>query len=197
MNIVFEQAVARYGPEYLQAEQTLLRAGSAAAPTLQQNLDHRDPVGRMIARCLLQWIGGKAPEYQAALDYLDQIGKRMARTPAGVPPTAGVAAELSERYGAKVADLLAVHLVKELDWPQWRVGSVLQYIMDHKATSTTSALIRFAAETNNEPWRAAAIETIRSVHDPDLATKMDYERKRYSALERKLPEALNELSETN
>ena len=194
MDTLFEKAVASYGQDYVQVEKTLLRGGESTAATLRRNLDNTDPVARIMAQCLLDRVEGRAPDYQAALDYLDYIPKRLARTPVGLPPPRGVAAELADRFDGRVADFLALRLVKGTDWPDWQVMGVLLYLTDQHLISPTAALVRFAAETKNEGWRKAAIEAIRAARDRDLAAKIAFERGRFKAQQKMLPKALEEMS---
>ena len=128
METVFEKAVMSYGRDYLDAEQTLRDGGPAALSVLQENLQHIDPVARLMVSCLLRWMEGRAPEFQAALDYLDYIPKKLAQTPVGAPRAVGVANDLSERFGAAAVDIVALRLAKDSDWPRWKVLGVVFYL---------------------------------------------------------------------
>ncbi len=186
MDPVFEEAVNSSGPGYEEAERKLRDARAGALPTLRRNLHHSDPVARLIARVILDWFEGSAQDYQAALDYLDYVPRRLARTPIGNPSPLGVAAYLTQHFGARVVDLLAVRLVKGTDWPHWRVMAVLFYLRDHARPSITEVLLRFAAGTQNDEWRGAAIDAIRAAQDPDLRAKIEAERVYQAALGRGL-----------
>jgi hypothetical protein len=193
MDAIFEKAILSTGREYLAAEQQLMQGGTYAAETLSKNLQHPDPLARLTAKVLLEWMEGKAPEYQAALEYLDYIPKRLAETPAGAPRPIGVANDLNERFGGRVAEFLALRLFKEADWPRWKILGVLFYLKEQHMVSTTEALIRFASDTQNDEWRKIAIEAINAAHDPDLQNKLAAERQRIEPEKRTLPAALTTL----
>jgi hypothetical protein len=190
MDALFEKAVVSYGKDYLEAELALRNGGSAATLFLQKNLTHPDPVARLMARCLLDWMEGNRPEYIAALNYLDTLPKILARTPITSPDPTASARYLTKHYGDRVADVLALRLVKETDWPHWRVMAVLFYLQEHHLPSTTAALIRFAAQTGNERWRDTAVQAIKAIEDPDLPAKITAERQRLEKLQRVLPPPL-------
>lgn len=194
MDALLQKAIERYGKNYLDAEYQLRQGGSAAINTLQKNRNHPDPIARLMAECLLLWMQGKAPEYQEVLDYLGYIPKELAKTPVGYPPPIGICNDLSERFASRVADFLALRLVKEKDWPRWRVVGVLFYLEKQQLFSTTSALIRFAAETNSKEARGFAIEAIKAIADPDLKAKLGMGRKRLEEMHQKLPKELTNLA---
>lgn len=182
MDTLFQKAIESRGKDYLDAEYLLRQGGSAAVNTLYQNRNHPDPIARLIVESLLLWLQGKASEHQAALDYLDYIPKRLAKTPVGSPPPLGVSNELRDRFGDRVANFLALRLVKQDDWLRWRVISILFYLSEQKLPSTTYALIRFAVETPNEEARNYAIEAIKAIGDKDLKAKLSFERSRLQGL---------------
>jgi hypothetical protein len=193
METLFEEARVSMGADYLSAERKLRGAGAAAVPTLRAKLQHPDYIARSIAKCLLNWIEGRGAEFQAALDYLDFIPRRLAKTPVGSPPPVGVAAELTDRYAARVTEFLAVRLVKSPGWPSWQSEGVLLYLREHKVASTTAPLIRFAVETQREPWRAIAIEVVKAANDPELASKIVAERQLAERQKKDFPKALSDL----
>jgi hypothetical protein len=105
----------------------------------------------------------------------------------------GIAAYLSKHFKGRVADILAVRLVKGTDWPEWSVLGVLFYLWKQKQASATAALIRFAIETPKEKWRRAAVKAIQAAADPDLQAKLAWERRRLREQEKLLPPALRDL----
>ena len=193
IDVVFEKALSSYGKDYLEAEQKLRDGGEQAITVLRKNLQHADPVAQLIAKTLLNWIEGKAPENQKALDYLEYYPNRIARTPITEPSPTGIARYFNIEFGSKVNDILAVRLVKGTDWPHWKVSSVLFYLKEQKLSSTTSALIRFAAETNVQKWRGYAIEAIKATKDPDLRKKVRFEQKRMKESKMEFPKELQDL----
>lgn len=190
MDQIFQQAVVEYGPRYLQAEDQLRHGGTAAVDVVRRNLAHTDPIARLIAKCVLDWLEGRGQPYQAALDYLDRLPERMAQTAARVPSPTGVAGYLNLHFGSQVADVLAMRLVKGSDWPHWRVAGVLFHLRDQKVFSTTSAIIRFAAETTNDAWMDLALEALTAIADPELAEKVAAERQRLAVLNKPMPPRL-------
>lgn len=193
MATLFQKAIESRGNDYLDAEFLLRQGNSDAINTLCQNRNHPNPIARLMVESLLLWMEGKTSEYQAALDYLDYIPKRLAKTPVGVPPPIGVSNELSDRFGSRVADFLALRLVKQDDWPRWRVIGILFYLKEQKLPSTTSALIRFAAETENDEARSHAIEAIKAIADEELKVKLQIERSRLEAMHKNWPNELDHL----
>ena len=195
MDEVVAQAAASSGRAYVALEEQLRAGGQEATDPLRRRLADPDPVNQLMARVLLAWIAGQAPECSEALEYLQALERRLAKTPVGSPPPVAVATELDDRFGPRVAECLALRLVKELDWPHWRVMGVLFYLRDQQVAETTSALLRFGTLTSNDAWRQAAVEAIQAIQDPDLRRKLDLERQRLTAAGQSLPAALEVLLE--
>lgn len=193
MDAVVAQAAASSGQAYLGLEEQLRAGGREATDALRLRLTDPDPVNQLMARVLLAWMEGRAPECPEALEYLEALERRLAKTPVGSPPPVGVAAELDDRFGPRAAECLALRLVKELDWPHWRVMGVLFYLRDQRVPETTSALVRFVALTAEDGWRKAAVEAIQAIQDPELGRKLALERQRLAAVGKSLPAALEEL----
>ena len=196
MDAVFLKALASQNQDYLDAEQQLLHGGQEAMTTLRANLACPDLVGQLIARQLLARMEGKAPDVQPALAYLDDLPQSLARTPISAPSPMGVAAYLGMHFDARVADFMAVRLVKITQDPRWRVSGMLLYLKQEAQPSTTAALIRFAAETPNDEWRKVAVEAIEDIDDPALQTKLQFERQRMMLLRREFPNALTQMLKT-
>jgi hypothetical protein len=193
MDTMFEAAVTSTGPAYLDAEQRLRDAEAAAVPVLEKNLHRSDPIARLVARVILDWLQGSATNFQDALDYLDYLPERIAHTPMGDPRPDGVAGYLSDTFEARVVELLALRLVKGIDWPQWRVYGVLFYLKEQARPSTTEALLRFTVETQNDDARSDALDAIRASHDRGLKSKIAAERIRALALKLPFPPSLADL----
>jgi hypothetical protein len=190
METLFEKASASRGLEYLRQEMELRQQGQAAEAVLRDSLQRRDPIDRLLAQVLLNWTGAQGADYQAALDYLDYLPARLARTPITSPSPSGIAAYLRLHFESRVADLLALRLVKGSDWPRWRMMGVLFYLEERKLPATTEALIRFAEEARDPEWASKAVQVIRAVEDPELRAKIAAERKRAEAVGRPFPSAL-------
>jgi hypothetical protein len=191
MSITFERAAEASGGEFLQLELDL-RASSQLDRTESERLrkaalSHVDPVGRLLARVILDWAGPREKDFKSALDYLEQAPIKLAPTAAGLPSAMGIEGYLTLHFADRVAELLAVRLVKEDGWPQWKVVGIIFYLKAHKVLSTTSALIRFAIETQEAEWRRFALQTIREINDPKLGPKLAFEIARAKKLKRPLP----------
>jgi hypothetical protein len=193
MDTLFAEAIAGRGKDYLKAEKALRDGGLAAVPALRRGLNHADPMGQFLASCLLDWVEGRAPENQEALDYLETLPAKVARTQVKIPSPQGAASYLSLHFGPRVANILALRLVKGIDWPHWRIMGVLFYLREQKQPSTTTAVLRFASEIQNREWRDAAIDTIKALNDPQLRAKVAAERLRFQAQMKILPTAIADL----
>jgi hypothetical protein len=193
METLVDKALNGRGREYFEAERAYRLAGDLSALPQAPSAANMDPLSTLILQVLRQWKQPEAKEFDQALEYLDTLPSRIAKTPITSPSPSGIAGYLSMHFGWRVADLMAVHLIKQTDWPQWRVSGVLLYLREQARPSITAALIRFASETQDKRWIAVALETIRAAKDPDLPAKV-YAEERHAAKEsRPLPPALKEL----
>jgi hypothetical protein len=196
MDVLVDNALYKTGREYFEAERALRLAGSFP-PIPKVSSLNTDPLDALILNVLREWRQPEAEEFDRALEYLDTLPSRLAETPITSPSPSGVAGFLSLHYGWRVADLMGVHLIKQSDWPRWRVSGVLLYLREQARPSTTAALIRFASQSRDEKWTAVALETIRAAKDPDLPAKV-YSEERHAEKERRpLPPALKELMKPN
>lgn len=195
MNAAFDKAVVSHGQDYFEVERLLLAGGATAQAALRDNLDHADPIGQLIAGQLLARMEGCAPDVEPALAYLDGLPNRLARTPIPSPSPLGVAAYLGQHFRGRVADYLALRLVKATEDPHWRVMGVLFYVEQQALPSTTSALLRFAARTGNKEWQQQAIAAIQAIDDPGLQAKLSTERHMAELQNRDFPEPLSMLIE--
>lgn len=194
MEQLLDDAVRSRGADYLRSEAALRAGGAAAAAALLQI--HRrdaDPLVRLIVGVLQVWAGAQSAEYDAALDWLAQLPRRFERTPLGEPPPVGVANELSERYGARVVELLALRLVKQPTWPRWCTLGVLLYLEQQRRATSTDALLQFAADTGDAEARSLALQALRAVADPAQPAKLQALRQRLAAAGRALPAELEVL----
>jgi hypothetical protein len=169
---IFDRAVTDSGKPYLDAEAQLVSAGAAATGTLNANLGNPDVVARLVSRTLLAWIGGKGTQFRAALDYLESLPRHLARTPIGNPSPVGVVSYLDLHFGAELVDLLALRLLKEPDWPDWKRNSALLYLRNHPSASLTEPLIRFVSLTTKAQAADLAVEAISAANDKDLQAKL-------------------------
>ena len=193
MEEVFRTAITSVGEDYLEAEQALRAGGADALMAMQQGLGDGDPIAPLLVQVLTRWIEQNPPEYQAALDYLDFLPQKLARTPIPKPSPSGVAAYLTKHFAGNVTDVLALRLIKAIEWPHWRVAGVLLYFQEHKDPQITAALIRFAGQASDRDWRNLAIETIRATSDPNIGDKLASERQFYHARHEAYPAHLGVL----
>ncbi len=193
INIIFNKALKSRGKAYLDAEYLLRQGGKETLTLLSQNKNHKDPIARLMVGTLMIWMQEEEPKYQIALDYLDNLPKKYARTPISAPPPISVAYMLNEDFYNSVANVLALRLIKENEWPYWRIIGVLLYLKEQKLPSTTSALIRFAIETKDDEARGYAIEAIQAINDPDLKVKILIEKERLDNLQKSFPPELDSL----
>jgi hypothetical protein len=193
MDTLIDKALNSKGREYFEAERAYRLAGGSPALPVAPSANNLDPLSALILHVLGQWRQPEAQEFDQALEYLDKLPARLAETPITSPSPSGIAGYLSMHFGSRVADLMAVHLIKQTDWPRWRVSGILLYLREQPRPSITAALIRFVSETRDKKWIEVALETIRAANDPDLAAKV-YAEERHAAKERRtLPPALKEL----
>jgi len=199
MNRNFDLALDASGQAYLNLELELrqqVQVDSSLAQALREaDTSHADLVARVLARVILDWSGPKAADFKAALDYLDYAPIRLKKTAAGFPSPMGIESYLTLHFADRVAELLAVRLVKEEGWPRWKVVGILFYLQAHKLTSTTSLVLRFAIETADAEWRTFALEAVREIHDPDLGAKLALEIARARRLKRAVPAEVKKLAE--
>jgi hypothetical protein len=178
MDDLFERALVTTDEAYLRAERRLRAEEAEGLGALRQNLEHADPLGRLIARVTVDWAEASGDDFEKAGQYLDALPAYYSRTAARVPPVGGVEHMLTTRFDGRLGEFLALRLVKETTWPHWRVMTVLAYLDRHKNPATTDALIRFAVQTPDERWRTAAIDVLKNMGDPALGTKLAAERQR-------------------
>jgi len=192
METLVNKALNSRGREYFETERAY-RLSGGLPPDPELPSPNADPLSTLILHVLRQWKQPEAEEYDRALGYLDTLPAQLAPTPITGPSPSGVAAYLSLHFGSRVADLMAVHLIKQTDWPSWRVSGVLLYLREEARPSITPALIRFASETREQRWGAVALEAIRAANDPDLSVKVYAEELRAAKENRPMPSTLQEL----
>ncbi len=190
-------ALAASGQRYLNLELDL-RHEERGEPARSQAFrdaatSHTDPIGRLLAQVVLDWGGSRTEDYKAALAFLDYIPLRFKRTALGFPRPSGVEWYLTEHFANRVVELLALRLVQDAGWPNWKVVGIISYLETHKKPSTTAALIRFAIETKQDEWRQFALEAIRAFNDPDLQEKVMFEIARARKHGLTVPRTVSEL----
>ena len=198
VNGAFERALEATGPDYLRDALDLRQAAPLApalnARLLQASADG-EPIARLLARVVLDWSSPKRADFEAALDYLDGLPGKLARTAMGKPSPTGTESYLTLHFGDRVADLLALRLIKQDAWPEWKVRAVVFYLTTHRRPSATVALIRFAIETPDGESRELAVAGIHAVGDPALRVLLADELARARRLRRPVPNEVRALAE--
>ncbi len=106
---------------------------------------------------------GDAANDDDALAYLTGIEKRFAHTAAGVPPPTGVARDLGEHFGGRVAARLALHLITDIAAPHWRVMAILFYLRTHGSRAEEAPLVQFARTVGDKESKAEALATLAAI----------------------------------
>jgi hypothetical protein len=167
MDETFEAALIETDEAYRKAEAGLVAGGPEAVELLRGHLADPRRLVRFIAETLLAVAEGRCPQYASALDSLDALEAMKRETPALRPNPEGVATLLTRKFGASVAEPLALRLAKELHWPDWKVYGVLLYLEAHKPAAIAPALLRFAVQTRNPRARQLALEIFSSLPEED------------------------------
>ncbi|HYR12021.1 MAG TPA: hypothetical protein VEQ60_29825 [Longimicrobium sp.] len=191
---VFQRAVVSEDEAYLRAEERLRGAGAEAAPTLREHLDDPDPMRRLTARVVLESIETAGSDFEQAGRYLAALARKFTNTVARTPPVHGVAETLTARFGGRLAEFLALRLVKESEPDDWRVRLTLQYLDRHKTPAANEALIRFAARTSQPVYQQAVAQVLAGSGDPALGQKLAAERQRLAVQGAALPASLAALA---
>lgn len=178
LEATFQKAIQATGADYLTAEQTLRDAGSSLTPVLAKRRTD-DPLSQLLATVLAQELSGGAAQHQAVLRYFQEVPKRLERTALGKPSPSGVAAWLEKHHADRVAELLALRLVKSAGWPHWQTFGVLLYLERcpgaHHPT-VTFPLIQFIATATGDT-RKQALQTLVKMNDPSLSLQLERARK--------------------
>ena len=194
LNEAFSAAVVSRGLDYSEAEEIIVDAGEEARPTLLRNLDHEDPVGRLIARTLLARLDGGEDAYVSAEGCLEVAEVLAEGSIVGTPPAPAVADGLYFQYQEQSALRAALLLVKRDGYEPWKTRTLLVYLELCKDSSTTEGLLRFAVENTDDELRRLAVKVVRQIDDPDLATRVAYERDRASSRNLAIPAEVTDLA---
>jgi hypothetical protein len=189
---LFEVALKSEGRVYLEAEAQLLQS-PVAAVELRIRQRSENYFERALAKVILDALEGGALQNEAVLAYFAEIAAQKKLTPALLPRPAIVARDLSFRFGSRVAEFLAIRLVKDIDWQPWQITGVILYLTEQKQPATTAALVRFAIDERREAWQQLAINAIKAINDPELPAKIASERRVAEAMKKPFPAILTEL----
>jgi hypothetical protein len=186
---LFRRALVTEDDAYLMAERALLEAPEPV-DALTEPLEYPDPLARLIADVVYEWRETEDHPFSGALRDLDDAERRFASTVAGAPPVRAVIEQLSARYGGRLAELLALRLVKQPEQASWRVLTTLGYLDRHKSPATTEALIRFATRSPHPKFQQMTAQVIAGLGDSELPRKLAAERERLAAQGATLPPVL-------
>lgn len=186
---VFQSAVDGRGRTYLDAEAELLAGGSEASTllTTRANDPGASAQARFIAATLAAALAGAWDPADGPLKALDDYEKFVAPRERRRPRPA-VAGGLLMAY-PKCAGTLALRLMKQDDWPEWKQLAVLSYLATHLDPAARPALQAFTATTGSAPARAYAAQILAAADqlaaqvraiasdpgfaDKDLSTTLD------------------------
>jgi hypothetical protein len=197
VSATFDRTLDASGPDYLRGELDLRQAAPldpALSQRLRQVSARGEPIARLLAQVVLDWGGPKRADFDAALEYLDRLPAKLARTAMGKPSPTGTESYLTLHFADRVAELLALRLIKEDAWPPWKARAVIFYVTAHRRPSTTTALIRFAIETPDAESRDLAIAGVRAIGDPTQATQVAAEIARAQRLHGPVPPEVRALA---
>jgi hypothetical protein len=172
-----------YGMQYLTAERQLRKVGTGedlASRMSNAGIDEADPVVPLMKSVLSALQSEQGHEFDAALSYMDRQAERYRETQLLSPRPDILASDLDYSHGARAVPYLAVRLMKEPDWPDWKVAAVLQYLAMEKDQKALPALARFAAENRN-PGYQRMIEGTLEAFDQDAMEQARRNEKLYKS----------------
>ena len=175
---------------YLSAERALFEQASPDdVESAVAGVDD-EVVAPLLAQVAAEWGETRGGGLEELDRYLDQIEHGFRGKVTSSPPVHAVVDNLTIRFGPRVADALALRLVKLPRAPAWRVRTALAYLERHPTPAATAALIRFAAASQTPEDQAFAARVLGASRDPELREKLARERSRLAAAGRALPPAL-------
>ncbi|MEO5928956.1 MAG: hypothetical protein ABIR47_03395 [Candidatus Kapaibacterium sp.] len=179
---IITRALDVSGIEYLKLEKQLRDGGREAMTALAGRLNDADPIARLMALELLEWMRDHRPDNAPALEYLESLPAYIATLPIPAPPPDAVTRYLQIHYEERVAALLALRLLKGDDWPLWQIMAVLGYLAAVRDPIATVPLIRFALRADDPAMRHMAGIALNELNDPNMAITLAAERKRAEEL---------------
>lgn len=186
------------GNLYLQAEQNLLQQGEKAIDFLQQAAQKETtPIPLLTNKVLIKRIK-REPVYEAVLDFFRQTEEETADTAIGEPIPEWVADKLYLDFGASVADLLGLYLVKlESIWPYWKTVGITLYLGQLNSRDAADPLIEFILSTSSNQYQKFATESLIAISDSFVLKKIqariaffDQPREKLLEAEKQVDEAL-------
>jgi hypothetical protein len=170
-----------YGKQHVAAERRLREMGpdtELASPVGEVDVDEADPVIPLMKSVLSTLQSEQGEELDAAMSHMDRQAERYEGTQVPHPRPDVLASDLDYEHGARAVPYLAVRLMKEPDWPDWKVAAVLQYLAMEKEEKALPALVRFAAENKNPGHQRMIAKTLEAF-DASALAKARREEERY------------------
>lgn len=170
-----------YGKQHVAAEQRLREMGPDPEPASRISsaaIDEADPVVPLMRSVLSTLQSGQGEELDAAMSHMDQQAEHYEGTQVPYPRPDVLASDLDYEHGARAVPYLAVRLMKEPDWPDWKVAAVLQYLAMEKEEKALPALARFAAENKNPGHQRMIAKTLEAF-DAGAMEKARRDEERY------------------
>ena len=172
-----------YGKQHVEAERQLREMGlgeELASQMSEAGVDDADPVVPLMKSVLSTLKSQQGEELDAAMSHMDQQAEHYEGTQAQYPRPDVLASDLDYEHGARAVPYLAVRLMKEPDWPNWKIAAVLQYLAMEKDEKALPALARFAAENKN-PGHQRMIAKALEAFDARALEKAKREEERYQS----------------
>lgn len=146
---LLQKTLNTYGQDYLDAEKALRAGGETTATALKQFSANskQPPLTRFIAATIAAWIDGKGANYDTAMQVLAVTAEHAAHTPRGTPSPDTAAAKL-ELFD-DISDFVALRMLKETDWPEWKVLAAIVYLGYWGTASVLPAIDQFRADLKN------------------------------------------------
>jgi hypothetical protein len=140
------------GPAHLLAESRLRALNPAAVrEAYAQRSEDPDPTTPLLARTLFTWTEGEKNRFETSLAHMERMETREVEGSEALGPRADeFADDIAHLQGDKAVPLFATRLMKQSDWPSWKIAGALMYLGMEKDPDALPALIRFASE-NDEP----------------------------------------------
>ena len=178
MENLIDSLLAASNDEYLDQEMKLRQSGADAVLHLKSRLNNNDVFIKIYARTMINWMEGHSPNNDAALIYLDKLPEKISNSPRKSPSPIGTASYLSLHFQESVTDILAIHLIKRPNMPDWRAAAILYYLEAQKTQEITSILLRFISDTHNDDFRDFTLKIVDAIKDPQLDVKILQEEER-------------------
>jgi len=147
MKTLFQQAVDGYGKAYLDTESAIIAQGETATKFLAGKLSDSSlpPFTVFIATTLADSIENTGEVLKTANMAITEKVDRAARSPLGNPRPDAIAGVWAA-FGDKLTNIVALHLVKNLQWPHWKSLAAIIYLGYYADASVLPALDQFKAD---------------------------------------------------